>query len=192
MCSQADLIFFFFVFVVSIFIMPCTGVVVLGIYPARGSRGFLKRADVCRRARGAVPLCTVFSPFGTPDTQMAGCQLCVTCVFSALSTSFFSLRVRMFHTELPSLEFINPFVFSNLLLIHWIIRFSYFSVLVNFLTDVILRRRSPPGPLYFPPSPLFSWACSWWLLCGLPGASSVWHLGVCFCCFFFSFSVRCA
>lgn len=117
---------------------------------------------------------------------------CVSRVFSALSTSFFSLRVRMFHTELPSLEFINPFVFSNLLLIHWIIRFSYFSVLVNFLTDVVLRRRSPPGPLYFPPSPLFSWACSWWLLCGLPGASSVWHLGVCFCCFFFSFSVRCA
>lgn len=148
---------------------------------------------MCAVAPGAPCPCALSSRlFGTPDTQMAGCQLCVTCVFSALSTSFFSLRVRMFHTELPSLEFINPFVFSNLLLIHWIIRFSYFSVLVNFLTDVVLRRKSPPGPLYFPPSPLFSWACSWWLLCGLPGASSVWHLGVCFCCFFlFIFSQMC-
>lgn len=137
MCSQADLIFFFFVFVFSSFIMLCSGVVVLGIYPARGSRRFLKCVDMCHHVWRIMLLWpSVFSPFGTPVAQMLDCQLCLMCVFSALSISLFSLLVRMLYIELSSIEFINPFVFSNLLLIYWIIRFSYFSVLVNFLIAV--------------------------------------------------------
>lgn len=189
--SSADL-FFFFGFVFSSFIMPCSGVVSPGIYPARSSRRFLKWADMCHRVwRILLPWHSVFWPFGTPVTQMLDCPLCLICVFSASSMSFFSLLVRMFYIELSSTEFINPSVLSNLLLIHWIIRFSYFSVLVNFLIGINSQVKfSIPSSVFYT---FFSIlldlfvvvtvqsAC--WLQCVAPMA---------FCCFFFLFSVRCA